>query len=83
MGGVGLDLPAQIGDVDVDGAFQTVIVVAECALHQAQPRKRTAGLAGQDPQQAELLGGQTNPLAAQARLLQVQVHHQVAGVYFG
>src|SRR5438067_8592940 len=62
---VGLDLLAQVADVDVDRARLAIGGVAPERPEQHLPREDTRGLARQRPQKLELDVGQLNRLARQ------------------
>src|SRR5687768_3551484 len=80
MGRIGLDLVADVADVDVDRALvllERVVVVAH-ELEQLRPRVHASGPRGEVAQQVELGCGQADALAIARDSPAFEVDHEVA-----
>ena len=72
------ELPAQLRDVDVDGARAARVAHAPDAVEQLVARDDDAGVLEQVREQVELLAGQLDGLARDADLARLRVEGDVA-----
>lgn len=77
MGGIRLDLPAEVPDVDVDLAIGDRVVVAPDGVEESLSAQDRALIANQVDEKAEFAIGQGADSTRSDELLARQVHHEI------
>src|SRR5262245_63408278 len=75
--GIGLELGADLRDVDVDGAVESLRMALQ-RVEDLFPGEEAAGGSGQSGQQLELVMGEHAPLASNRHLARGEVELEVA-----